>query len=104
MPAYVRATVTRWIADEPFPGLVEVVLVDATGQGWIFVDKSAMFDPNDVLRSTSSYPTELRLACTVVRRTAEDVTVSTAEPWGLETTEGKSTFVMLPSQVEESPR
>jgi len=104
MSTYVLAKVTRWVADEPIPGLVEVVLVDGAGHAWTFVDKTAMFESKDsILLSTSSYPTEVRLACTVVRRTAEAVTVSTAMPAGLETTDGKSTFVMLPSRVEESP-
>ena len=104
MSTYVLATVTRWVSDKPIPGLVEVVLVDGASHAWTFVDKTVMFGPKDnILLATSSYPAEVHLACTVVRRTAEAVTVSTALPYGLETTDGKSTFVVLPSQIVKSP-
>lgn len=102
MTASVAAVAVRWLSDEPFPGMVEVHLTDGSGKTWTFIDKSAMFDPDDVLRATSDYPVDLKLACTVLSRTTEGVIVSTAEPWGLETIDGKWEFLMLPSQVEES--
>jgi hypothetical protein len=101
MTAYVHATATRWVSDEPFPGIVEVALVDGHGQIWTFLDKSAMFEPKTLLLPSSSYPMVLRLACLVLHGGPDGITVSTAEPWGLFTIDGTSEFVMRPDQVEE---
>jgi hypothetical protein len=101
---YVRARALRWVSDDPFPGLVEVELTDADGKSWRFVDKSPMFDPGDRLRSDSFYPVDLSLACVVVERRADTVTVSTADPWGLEAVDGTFQFVMKTDQVSGNPQ
>ena len=99
--AYVRAHVTEWVSDEPFPGVVRVELRDGAGRTWAFVDKTAMFEEGTLLRRDSSYPIEIRLACTLIERRGSDwVLISTAEPWGLEATDGSSRFLMKSEQVE----
>jgi hypothetical protein len=35
--------ITRWIDDEPQPGIVEAVFVDANGRQWTFIDKWPFF-------------------------------------------------------------
>lgn len=97
--AFIRAKAVRWSADEPIPGLVEVELTDASGQLWHFVDKAPIFDREGKLTPTASYPLELDLACTIIDRTADRVVISTAEPWGIETVDGQSRFVVRADQL-----
>jgi hypothetical protein len=92
----VRVTATRWVSDEPIPGLVEVLLQDAWGKQWKFIDKAPMFDEFGVLDRESAYPIQLEIACTVLgirKIDGRDITqISTADPWGLETVEGTFVF------------
>jgi hypothetical protein len=97
--AYVEAQAVRWVGDEPFPGVVEVELTDADGREWRFVDKSAIFDRDSVLGPSARYPISLRIACTVVERGEDRVVISTAEPWGVESVERQSEFVVRPDQL-----
>jgi hypothetical protein len=83
--------------------MVEVVFSDAAGERCRFVDKAPIFDGTGLLGPSSSYPVDLNLACTIVERQAESLVVSTAEPWGLETVDGRSTFVLRPEQVVAPP-
>ena len=100
---FVKARATRWVSDEPFPGLVEVELTDGSGKAWTFVDKYPMFGPGDDLRPDGRYPINLTLACTVIDRTSNTVTISTAQPWGLESVNGTYHFVMRPDQIVIEP-
>jgi hypothetical protein len=103
--AFIRAKAVRWLADEPIPGLVEVEFADADDQRWRFVDKAPIFDREARLTSTASYPMEVDLACTIVDRTADRVVVSTAEPWGIESVDGRSSFVVRADQlISGAPR
>lgn len=101
--AYVRVTATRWVSDEPIPGVVEVLLYDAWGKGWKFIDKAPMFDKLGVLDRESGYPAHLEIACTVLGSRTIDgrsvVQISTADPWGLETVEGTSMFEVDAEQI-----
>jgi hypothetical protein len=101
----VRVTATRWVSDEPIPGLVEVLLEDANGKVWQFVDKAPMFDEADLLSRDSFYPVNLEIACTVLARHIRDgrplVEISTATPWGLETIDGTYVFEVAASQLIE---
>jgi hypothetical protein len=101
--AFIRAHAVRWIAHEPQPGLVEVEFSDAADQRCRFVDKAPIFDSTGTLGSSSPYPVELDLACTIVERQAGSLVVSTTDPWGLESVDGRSTLVVLPEQVVAPP-
>jgi hypothetical protein len=100
---YVRVTATRWVGDEPIPGLVEVALQDAGGKVWKFMDKAPMFDEHGVLDRESIYPVQLEMACTVLGvrsiRGLSVAKISTADPWGLETVEGTHIFEVAADQV-----
>lgn len=107
---FVPARVVAWLGDEPFPGTVQVELVDGDGRVWVFADKAPMFDAGDVLRRDSVYPMDIEIACTVLHRVETPaggrLVVSTAEPWGIETANGQHEFSMRPDQVRhqrESP-
>lgn len=93
-PAFVRARAVRWVSDEPFPGLIEVELVDAAGKRWTFVDKYPMFASEPAFGPSTNYPVPLEIACMVLARRQDEAVVSTAEPWGIETTDGSHEFVV----------
>lgn len=87
------------VSDDPFPGIVEVQLIDGSGKVWTFVYKYPMFIATGSFGPTSDYPTPLEIACTVVKRTSERVLVSTGLPFGIETVDGVSDFTLAPSQI-----
>jgi Toprim-like len=103
--ARVRVTATRWVSDEPIPGVVEVLLEDADGKVWKFVDKAPMFDDAFLLFRDSVYPVGFEIACTILGRRIRDglqvVEISTARPWGLEAIDGTSQFEVEATRVRD---
>jgi hypothetical protein len=99
---YVHARAVRWVSDEPFPGVVEIQLTDADGRDWSFVDKSPVFDQDGVLGPSAPYPIDVSIACTVMERGEDRVVISTAEPWGVESVERESRFVIRPDQITDA--
>jgi hypothetical protein len=61
-----RCEITRWMADEPFPGIVEARARDTNGQDWVFIDKSAIFSA-EALTGATKYPVDGVIGCNVVR-------------------------------------
>lgn len=55
----VRATATRWVADEPFPGIVEVQFTQHDGSVVTIREKCAVIDRD--LSKATSYPAEVLL-------------------------------------------
>ncbi|GAB7031611.1 hypothetical protein AB0G35_21975 [Streptomyces sp. NPDC021749] len=91
------------MADEPFPGLVEVQFVDAAGQRWSLIDKSSVFARFDELTPDAVYPVEVAVRCVIqggdeAGAGDEVVTVCTS-PDGIATLEGRDTFTVNQSQV-----
>jgi hypothetical protein len=108
MTYFVPAQAVEWVSDEPIPGLVRIELIDAEGRAWEFVDKTSMFDPDNILRPDSHYPVDISLACTLISEPDGDpgpegdvVLVSTARPWGLETVDGTSEFWIEASRISK---
>jgi hypothetical protein len=66
----VRATATRWVSDEPFPGLLEVQFAEPDGNLVTIREKCAVIDGD--LSDTTRYPVEVLLP-------AETVTISGSE-------------------------
>jgi hypothetical protein len=89
--------------DEHFPGFVECSLIDVSGEKHVFVDKVPIFTVEN-LTASSQYPRPGVIACVIHREwRAEDgsllTEVSTLQPWGIESSDGKSSFVVLASQL-----
>jgi len=95
----IKGRATRWLGDEPNPGIVEVEIVDAFGRVWTFVDKAPIFDEDAHLTRMASYPIPILLECLIVDSSDGLLTVSTVEPHGLETVDGVSQFVVSNDQV-----
>lgn len=102
MPA-LKATVVRYIDDEPQPGVVECMLVDAAGQSHAFIEKTAVVSAKPLF-STDTYPMACELACEVEAEWIDEggeplVRACTERPWGLESTTGQTVFVVHASQL-----
>ena len=97
-----RVRAVRWANDEPFPGLVEVELIDVDDRQWTFIDKSAIFDRDGVLGPSAPYPISLTFARTVLERGDDRVVISTANPSAVESVEHESRFVVRPDQLADA--
>jgi hypothetical protein len=98
----IEASIVRFI-EEHQPAIVECEFKDADGQVHRIVDKSAIFT-TQYLWSDSIYPALGGVRCRVlaVRQAEPDrnfALISIAEPDDLETTEGRTEFLVLESQV-----
>jgi hypothetical protein len=89
--------------DASFPGWVEFVLHDALGAKWSFVEKLPVVSAEG-LSEASDYPRPATIACAVVAESSAPaaaglVTIDTSRPWGIESKDGTSTFVVRQSQL-----
>jgi len=89
--------------DNHNPGWVAWEFQDAEGRLYTIVEKVPMF-ANKHLDATSVYPLPAVVRCEVVNRWQdkggkEFVQISIAKPDSVESTEGLSEFVVLPSQL-----
>ena len=84
--AGVECQISRWVSDEPSPGVVEAVLVDAEGQSWSFIDKVPIFSAAS-LTASSAFPLRGVIRCTVLDREgagdAAIVSIDTERPDGV---------------------
>jgi len=98
----VAVSIIRFV-DEHQPGFVECELTDAFGQTHSFVEKVPIVTVEN-LWSDSTYPRTGDIACEVEQEWQDDagrslVKVNTERPWGVESTTGGTTFVVLSSQI-----
>jgi hypothetical protein len=101
----IRTVITRYLGDDPQPGIVECEFVDANGQRHVFVEKTAIVTWDDV-DSKSVYPHPGVIVCKIVNRYRDEscreiIVVNTREPWGIESTEEKEEFSVLPDSLIE---
>lgn len=85
------------------PGFVECLLLDAEGQEHRFVEKVPVVT-SEHLDEQSHYPRRGVIACEVETSWLEAdgralVRVNTERPWGVESVEGQSRFVVLRSSL-----
>jgi hypothetical protein len=97
---FVPVQIDRMV-DPSFPGFVECAFVDALGQEHRFVEKVPVVSREDLSEDTS-YPRIGNIACSIEASWLETdgrtlVRVSTLHPWGVESVEGKSQFVIAAS-------
>ena len=94
----------RWLSDEPQPGWVEYQLTDADGVTWSFFDKP-IHGGWEAMGPTANYPIPSSFDCEIVWRETNYqgdvlIVISTLNPNGLETSDGRSEFRVRPSQIE----
>jgi len=104
----VRAEISRWVDDDPQPGIVECRFTDATGRTQSFVGKFYDFTDQD-LSARSSFPVPGYIACEIVSRRRNDQDIEVAEvetdqikSWRAHASvDGLSRFVVKSDQLEE---
>ena len=97
--------IVRFVDDHQ-PGWVACEFIDAEGHSCTIVDKVPVLSSED-LDAGSAYPRPGRVGCEVVARWRDPdgrelLRISTSEPWGIESTQGVSEFVVLANQVEST--
>ena len=102
MRSSVSIQVSRFVDDHQ-PGFVECVLVDAFGKAHVFIEKVSVVTTED-LRSASSYPNPGTIDCEVITEWTDDrgralARINTERPWGFESTEGLTEFVVSTSEL-----
>lgn len=109
LDVYFPVSITRYLSDDPQPGLVECELIDAQGQCWRFVDKSAIFSSEE-LTTHKVYPRPGVIAGVIIRRRQNEVgrevvLIDTERPWDVESVDGTKCFevfgdTLIPSSAE----
>jgi hypothetical protein len=82
------------------PGIVEGKLTDAEGVVHTFVDKVPIF-ASEMLDASSTYPQRGDLQCRVLAQFQDTAGRSLVRIRTIESTEGKSEFVVLSSQISD---
>ncbi len=100
-----RVTIERFTCGDQ-PGWVLCRLVDASGKAHLFEEKVPVVSSDD-LNAESEYPCAGIIGCTVVGSRGVSggrdlVEVDTESPWGIESTEGRTRFVVFRDQLTES--
>jgi hypothetical protein len=101
----VKVMITRYLGDDPQPGIVECEMYDAHGHRWIFVEKTAVVSA-DRLDANTEYPQPGVIAAEVVQdsqdATGRDIRrIDTERPWGVESVDGVTQFEVLPESLVE---
>jgi hypothetical protein len=101
----VKVSITRYIADEPVPGVVESEFCDAHGRRWSFIEKTA-YVTAEILDRQTVYPRPGAIACEVVGRSLdatgrEIIVIDTERPWCVESVEGSMQFEVTPDSLIE---
>ena len=101
----VKVLITRYVSDEPQPGIVECGFSDAHGRHWSFVEKTAIVS-TEYLNARTSYPQPGVIACEIAGHSwdatgREIVLVDTERPWCVESVDGSMRFEVLPSSLVE---
>lgn len=102
MPA-IPVLITRFVDDHQ-PGFVECFFVDALGETHTFVEKVPVVS-TESLCATSPYPCDGVIECEIEEEWSDKMgravaRVSTARPWGMESTTGLTRFIVVSSQLE----
>jgi hypothetical protein len=97
---------TRWVSDDPQPGIVEFKFVDAGGKDWTFIEKQAIVWSGQ-LDGKSQYPQSSSVRCCVRSLSSDEVgrqvaEIDTQTPWGVESIEGSHIFSVFVGQLSYS--
>jgi hypothetical protein len=90
--------IVRFVEDY-FPGIVECAFIDASGREHRFIEKAPVVSAG-CLNESATYPQPGQIACEILEswRGVDGrvlARVTTERPWGIESTEGQSEFVVV---------
>ncbi|MDM0039647.1 hypothetical protein QTH89_24615 [Variovorax sp. J22G21] len=96
--------ISRVVDDGGYPTFVECLLIDAMGQRHRFVEKEPVVSATAI--NVESLPAPGVIACEVESEWLDSesrlvVRAATTRPWGVESTEGCSNFVVFAEQLRE---
>jgi hypothetical protein len=100
--AEVAVEITRFV-EAYQPGIVECILIDATGTSHTFIEKVPVVSHDD-LWSTSTYPQAGSIACEILEEWKDEngislAKINTMNPWSVESVSGLSEFVVRSTQL-----
>jgi hypothetical protein len=98
----VNVLIAKYLGDDQ-PGWVECNLTDARGHDWHFVERLPIVT-RDSLNASSALPQPGVIACEIVSNSLDVaghaiVEIDTTRPWGVESTEGVTRFVVRREQL-----
>ena len=101
----VSVSITRYISDDPQPGIVACEFSDIHGPRWEFIEKTAIVAFHD-LSAGMTYPQPGVIGCEIVSRHPDGagrgvILIDTGKPWGVETIEGRTRFEVWPESLVE---
>jgi hypothetical protein len=102
MPS-IKVRIDKFISNDQ-PGFVECSFTDAWGKQHIVHEKVPVVTIKN-LNANSIYPQEGIIACQVIKEWEDKdgrliITVDTASPWDIDTTEGLKQFDLLALQID----
>lgn len=100
----IAVEISQVVDDSGYPTFVECLLIDAMGQTHRFVEKEPVVSATGI--DIESLPAPGVVACEVESEWLDSggrsvVRVATTRPWGVESTAGSSSFVVLAEQLRE---
>ena len=102
---FLRASIDRWLSEDQ-PGVVACNFVDRLGKRWHIEEKLAVVTNEDAW-GPDALAVPAYIACTLIAEALDDLgrpiaTISTIEPWDIETTDGQSEFEVFRDQLLEA--
>lgn len=100
----IAVEISQVVDDSGFPTFVECFLIDAMGEIHRFVEKEPVVSATAI--DIESLPAPGVIACEVESEWLDSegrlvVRAATTRPWGVESTAGSSSFVVLAAQLRE---
>lgn len=100
----VNVLIAKYVNDDQ-SGWVEVNLTDAGGHEWRFVEMLPIVT-RDSLNASSTLPQPGVIACEVISNSVDVAghaiaEIDTTRPWGVESTEGVTRFIVRREQLEK---
>jgi len=104
----IRVSITRYVSDDPQPGIVECGFFDAHNRYWNFIEKVPIVSRED-LHAGTTYPRAGVIACEIVGRQLNAagesiIVVDTERVWHVHSIDNVSEFELLPSSLVEWDR
>jgi hypothetical protein len=105
----IRVSITRYVSDDPQPGIVECGFLDAHNRYWNFVEKTAIVSSDD-LQARTAYPQPGVIACEIVSQRQDAlgrgiVSVDIERPFGVQSKdEGIHQFEVFAESIVEWER
>jgi len=101
--ADIKVSITRWIDDDPQPGIVEFEFNDRFGRRWRFHEKQSLVS-SEWLDANCVYPRSGDIRCLALSQSQDQhgrliAEIDTSQPYSVESLEEVSRFEVFASQL-----